>query len=71
LRVRDDGVGLPEDWRLETSHGLGLANTAARLQQLFGTDFKLEVHNHEQGGVEAFVSIPLRVAAAGFDSPTT
>jgi two-component system LytT family sensor kinase len=64
LRIRDDGVGLPEDWRLETNQGLGLANTSARLRQLFGTDFKLEVHNREQGGVEALISIPLKLAAA-------
>lgn len=71
LRVCDDGVGLPPGWRLETSHGVGLANTAARLRQLFGADFKLEINNREPVGVEAFLSIPLRIASPEFDSQTS
>lgn len=67
LRVCDDGVGLPANWHLESNNGVGLANTAARLRQLFGADFTLDVHNREPAGVEAFLSIPLKVAAAGFD----
>ncbi len=60
LRVLDDGAGLPADWRLENSKGLGLSNTAARLQRLYGEDFDLDVRNRECGGVEARLSIPLR-----------
>ena len=59
LRVSDDGVGLPEGWQLEGSKGVGLLNTKARLQQLYGQDFLFEVRNREQGGVEALLSIPL------------
>lgn len=59
LRVRDDGVGLPKNWPLETNQGLGLANTEARLRQLFGADFRLEIQNRETGGVDALISIPL------------
>ena len=62
LRVCDDGVGLPENWQWETSQGLGLANTAARLSQLFGTDFEMTIQNRAQGGVEARLSIPWRTA---------
>jgi two-component system, LytTR family, sensor kinase len=71
LRVCDDGVGLPANWRMEDSQGVGLANTVARLRQHFGTDFSLEIHNREPGGVEAFLSIPLRMASSEFDSHTT
>jgi two-component system LytT family sensor kinase len=70
LRVCDDGVGLPEVWQLESNQGLGLTNTAARLRQLFGTDYKLEVRNREQSGVEALISIPLKIAAAHSGSST-
>lgn len=63
LVVSDDGVGLPEHWRLETRQGLGLANTVARLRQLFGTDFDLTIQNRQQGGVEARLSIPWRIAS--------
>ncbi|MGH9940068.1 MAG: sensor histidine kinase, partial [Blastocatellia bacterium] len=62
LRVCDDGVGLPEGWRLANNKGLGLLNTEARLRQLYGADFALEVRNREQGGVEVLLSIPLRLA---------
>lgn len=68
LRVCDDGVGLPDDWQMETGQGLGLANTLARLRQLFGADFKLEISNRASGGVEAFLSIPLQVATTA-DTP--
>lgn len=64
LVVSDDGIGLPEYWQLETGQGLGLSNTVARLRQLFGTDFELTIHNREQGGVEARLSIPWRIASA-------
>ncbi len=62
LCVCDDGVGLPEGWQLEESRGLGLANTVARLRQLYHTDFRLQVSNRRSGGVEARLSIPLRAA---------
>src|SRR5262245_8527424 len=60
LRVCDDGAGLPDGWQLTESQGLGLSNTAARLRQLYGTDFQLKVSNREGGGVEAKLSIPLQ-----------
>ena len=62
LSVCDDGVGLPDGWRLASCIGLGLLNTEARLRQLYGADFRFEVRNRQQGGVEAFVSIPLHRA---------
>lgn len=64
LRVCDDGVGLPEGWQLDGSNGVGLTNTLARLRQLYGDDFKLELRNREQGGVEALLLIPLRKKSA-------
>lgn len=65
LSVCDDGVGLPEGWSLASSKGVGLLNTEARLRQLYGSDFGLEVRNREHGGVEALLSIPLH-RATGF-----
>jgi two-component system, LytTR family, sensor kinase len=70
LRVCDDGVGLPAHWQLESAQGLGLANTQARLRQMFGTDFELDIQNRAQGGVEARVSIPWR-ADASFGAQTS
>lgn len=57
LRVQDDGPGLsrsdsPED------EGIGLANTRARLQQLYGQDARLEIENCDRGGVVVTIHIP-------------
>ena len=63
LSVSDDGVGLPEGWHMASSKGVGLLNTKARLQQLYGPDFGLEVRNRKQGGVEALLTIPLHTVS--------
>ena len=60
LIISDDGAGLPEGWQMENNSGLGLKNTEARLRQIYGADFVFTVNNREPGGVEAFLSIPLR-----------
>jgi signal transduction histidine kinase len=49
VSVCDDGVGLPEDWRLANSKGLGLLNTEARLRQLYGSDFGFEAGPFNSG----------------------
>jgi sensor histidine kinase YesM len=63
LKVYDDGPGLKEGWRMEESDGIGLANTRARLQQLYGTEHRFDISNREGGGVEATLLIPLRLEA--------
>ena len=60
LCISDDGVGLPDGWRWELNQGVGLANTAARLRQHFGTDFQFELERRATGGIAARLSIPLR-----------
>ena len=62
---------LPAGWQLETSAGVGLANTSARLQRLFGADYEIVIQNRAPAGVEARLSIPLRLAAAEADSQTS
>lgn len=59
LTVFDDGLGLSSDWQLKSSSGIGLANTAARLQQLYNADHRFDVRNREGGGVEVVIVIPL------------
>ncbi|MBS1507213.1 MAG: histidine kinase [Bacteroidetes bacterium] len=41
-----------------TGHGIGLQNITARLRELFGNDFVLELKNRNGEGVEAFMDIP-------------
>jgi signal transduction histidine kinase len=60
LTVCDNGAGLPDNWQLKSGMGIGLANTAARLQQLYGESHRLDIRNLDDGGVEVVVVIPLR-----------
>ena len=62
LTVYDNGAGLPDDWQLKGSAGIGLANTVARLQQLYEEDHQFDIRNRESGGVEAVILMPLRTA---------
>src|ERR1051325_9063712 len=55
LTVYDDGAGLPDDWQLKSSAGIGLANTAARLQQLYDDDHQFDIRNRPAGGVEVTI----------------
>jgi signal transduction histidine kinase len=59
--VADNGGGLPNNWQLKTSSGIGLANTIARLQQLYGENYGFDIRNRDQGGVEVEVVMPLRI----------
>jgi signal transduction histidine kinase len=63
LSVRDDGPGLASGMVGEGS-GLGLANTTARLRELYGDAASLEVVNAPDGGVVARVVLPFQLAPA-------
>jgi len=70
LLVRDNGPGLPAgfDWKngngssTSKKHGLGLGNTRARLQQLYGTEQSLELRNVNGGGLAVNITLPYRAA---------
>lgn len=64
LLVRDDGAGIPPPAAEREARGLGLANTSARLQQLYGLGASFEVVNVADGGVEAHIVVPYRLAEA-------
>jgi two-component system, LytTR family, sensor kinase len=59
LRVQDDGPGLLPSDSSDEDRGIGLANTRARLQQLYGQDASLEIGNADRGGVFVTMNIPL------------
>lgn len=60
ITVADDGVGLgPGSQR---GHGVGVANTRARLEALYGSTASLAMAVRPQGGTEVVVRVP-------FDSP--
>jgi len=59
ISVRDYGLGMPKDFNLEESSGLGMRIVAALLKQLVAT---LEIRSH-QPGTEFIVEVPLRPAS--------
>ena len=54
LQVSDDGPGLDGSFK----KGIGLTNTEARLQQLYGASHSFDIHNTPDGGVEVTITIP-------------
>jgi len=60
LEVEDDGVGLPEGWRIEDHAGVGLSNIARRLEELYGSEHKFVVGNRAEGGARVEVALPFR-----------
>jgi len=57
MEVRDDGVGLSEDALTALQKGIGVSTTRARLQHLFGADYRFEFHR-QAAGLLVVVSIP-------------
>lgn len=47
----------------ESSKGIGLANTAARLKTLYGENQRFSLRSQDNGGCEVTVELPLRTAA--------
>lgn len=58
LSVRDDGAGIGAT--KTASNGIGLANTHARLEKLYGSAQSLEISSPENGGFEISITIPFR-----------
>jgi two-component system LytT family sensor kinase len=59
LEVRDDGIGLSEDSLTALQKGIGVSTTRARLQHLFGADFRFEFHRLPQG-LAVIIALPWR-----------
>jgi two-component system, LytTR family, sensor kinase len=60
LRVEDDGPGLRRS--ASSSSGVGLSNSATRLNELYGSRASVTVGRSGAGGVAIDISIPLAVA---------
>ncbi|MGH7460185.1 MAG: sensor histidine kinase [Longimicrobiales bacterium] len=59
ITLRNEGPALPLNWSLQESTGIGLRNTALRLQHLYGSESRLEVVDWERG-VRADITLPYR-----------
>jgi two-component system LytT family sensor kinase len=62
LRVRDNGSGLKAISPHKLMKGIGLSNTQARLEQLYGPTHQFEMHDADGGGLEVTITIPFRSA---------
>jgi two-component system LytT family sensor kinase len=61
LVVRDNGPGLDSVNADSGRPGIGIANTRARLQHLYGDAFTFDVRNAEAGGLEVRITVPFRL----------
>jgi hypothetical protein len=68
LRVNDSGPGFRQTMHRD---GVGLANTRARLQQLYGAVSRIEYGDSDGGGASVRISIPYEVSGAGTLSRAT
>lgn len=62
IRIRDDGVGLRDDWKTRRRHptgGYGIRNVTERIQVFFGLPFGVSLRNRTGGpGTEAEIYLP-------------
>jgi two-component system, LytTR family, sensor kinase len=62
VSVLDNGVGLPLDWSMEKSAGLGLSITRERIAGLHPNGAsRFLIYNRETGGTAVDISLPLRL----------
>jgi hypothetical protein len=68
LRVADDGLGLSND--TDTGSGVGLSNTKARLNSLYGEDHRFTLQRADGGGCVVRVELPFHTDSdADFSLP--
>ncbi len=58
IEVRDHGAGIQGKPQAAFGRGIGLANTANRLDRLYGADHHLDLENAADGGLIVSVAIP-------------
>ena len=59
ISVKDNGLGISSN-KDKTSGGIGLSNTRARLQHLYGEAHKFELNEPSEGGVLISLTVPFR-----------
>lgn len=59
LEISDNGPGLPEDFSLDKSNGLGLKNLKKRLSILYDNNFKFDIGNNSPSGVSVGLTLPI------------
>ena len=62
LQVRDDGPGMDEARKETAFNGIGLSNTRARLDKLYGAAHSFHLSSPDGGGTQVTITIPFRSA---------
>lgn len=65
LEVSDDGIGLKNIEISKIPQGVGLKNTRARLNHLYGEKHEFEMRSRKKGGVKLHLTIPYQTANEG------
>jgi signal transduction histidine kinase len=63
LRVQDDGVGMSAARLSDFNRGVGLSNTRARLEHLYGSLHRFEFRRPPEGGLLVLIAVPLAEVA--------
>jgi len=61
LQVRDHGPGIPGTKDRALGGGIGLSNTAERLERLYGGTHRLNLRNADDGGLIVTLQVPFHV----------
>ena len=71
IQVKDNGPGIDAERILEAGRGkgLGLANTQARLDGLYGDAARFELNNNPNGGLVVSLDIPRQTGDGAFEKP--
>jgi sensor histidine kinase YesM len=62
LEISDDGEGFSGGQLLGTGNGIGLSNTKARLQELYGDKHQFKLTAHQPTGACVQIEIPFRLS---------
>jgi two-component system, LytTR family, sensor kinase len=71
IRVRDTGPGFGPSQRPARRKGVGLSNTRARLEQIYGDQHELDLGNAADGGAVVRLTIPFRQHEPAEDAVST
>jgi len=63
IEIKDNGPGIPSRDDSPADRGLGLKNVRARLNEIYGQNFRFELTNNPGGGLIVGMEIPLRSSA--------
>jgi two-component system LytT family sensor kinase len=60
VAIRDNGLGITSNANSPAKKCLGITNVRTRLQQIYGSDFRFELTNGENGGLTVIMEIPFQ-----------